>query len=115
VAILNLHHILVTGCAIFETADDNFKIILTFSYYFIKICRKFKALRPLEFIRSICVNLPNFVASSEAVAEIWRFFDFKMAAICRLEILAAGTILIWHPSRKQPWSKRVADLHRRLS
>jgi len=34
---------------------------------------------------SKCVNLPNFMATGEVVAEIWPFFDFsKMVAVCHL-------------------------------
>jgi len=34
-------------------------------------------LRVGRVLRSKCVVVPNFVAISQAVAEIWRFFDIK--------------------------------------
>jgi len=44
-----------------------------------------------------CVTVPNFMAISQVVAELWRFFDFKDAAVrhlgfLKVRILTAGRV-----------------------
>jgi len=38
---------------------------------------KFQILTVARLKRSNCVNLPNFMAIGQTIAEIWRFFDFS--------------------------------------
>jgi len=48
-------------------------------------CRNFNSRKGQDSRGQNCVIVPNFVAISQPVAEIWRFFDFsKMAAVRHL-------------------------------
>ena len=76
-----------------------------------RIFKSAKFLRPEEVRGPICLTMPNFLATDQTFAEIWRFVDFRWRSST---ILALVNAYCNHPRRvldglyryKNGWNRR---------